>query len=937
MSAHTHVIACGVLALDIEALKRELPGTISAEYLPGGLHENPRELRARLQEAIDNASARHAGDRLALGYGACGMGTVGLTARNIPLAIPRVHDCIALFLGSDAAYREQFSRYPGTYYISAGWVAEKAQPLSSPGAAAPEDDPDYRRLLEQYGPENAEAVRYFLSSWQRNYQRAAFIDTGAGSGREHLEAAARRLSQEFGWQYEALQGSRALLRKLLTALLTDDDILVVPPHYTTVYDAAGRRLAARPAWVADTGSAHGHTLILDGPPDGAAPDTPPDTPPGIGLGLDAGGTYTDAAVYDFATRRVLGQAKALTTNWDYTVGIGRALDGLDPALLGRVELVALSTTLATNAIVEDRGQPVGLLIMPPYGLFDENDIAHRPLAVLDGRLEIDGTELAPLDTAAVRTVVRDMVRRHRVGAFAVCGYASHVNPAHELAVKQIVREECGLGVTCGHEVSEGVNYRVRAVTAALNGRIVPLLERLIDDTQALLARRGLQAPVMVVRSDGSLMNARTARERPVETLLSGPAASVAGARYLCGAADAIVVDMGGTTTDTAVIQDGQVRTNPDGTTIGGHQTHVRALDMRTLGLGGDSRVLAERRHLRLGPRRVAPVAWLAHHGPDPAGALDWLEHRLDRFENSTGAMELLVRTDPRPLPDADPREAAVLEALADGPLSLDALADRTGIAYWEFLPLARLENAHRIQRCGLTPTDVLHAAGELRLWAPDTSTRYCRLIASLLGLSLEAFCQTVRRLVEEQLTLAILKTQLAEESDPDTLDRDPAAQALLRNLLDGGSPGYRLALSLQRPVIGIGAPTHFFLPGAARRLGTDALTPPHADVANAVGAITSQVCIRRRVEVFPNDTGRYSVSGIDGAPTFDTLDEATRFAIETLRRRVLALARQAGTENTRVEIALQNRAAALTDGSDFFIGRRIEASLTGTPSLRLVH
>ncbi len=262
--------------------------------------------------------------------------------------------------------------------------------------------------------------------------------------------------------------------------------------------------------------------------------------------------------------------------------------------------------------------------------------------------------------------------------FAVTGYASHVNPAHELAVRDVLREETGLTGTCGHEVSEGLGYQVRAATAALNARIIPCLEALIDDVQRSLERRGIRAPKMVVKSDGSLMSVRTARQRPIETILSGPAASVAGASYLAGLADAMVVDIGGTTTDTAVIRHGSVRTCDDGASVGGWRTHVNALDMRTLGLGGDSLVSYHRRKLSVGPRRVAPVAWLAAQHPSNAEALDWLEHHLDYFDNSTGGMAVMSLNGRDCRPALNDDEARVLDALAERPFSVHELSQRVG-------------------------------------------------------------------------------------------------------------------------------------------------------------------------------------------------------------------------------------------------------------------
>jgi hypothetical protein len=115
------VIACAVLALDIKYAAKKLGIDIGFKFLEGGLHDRPKVLREKLQAAINEISASGLGDRIVVGYGVCGRGTVGIKAKDIPLVLPKVHDCIALFLGGDAAYRREFKKYPGTYYISAGW------------------------------------------------------------------------------------------------------------------------------------------------------------------------------------------------------------------------------------------------------------------------------------------------------------------------------------------------------------------------------------------------------------------------------------------------------------------------------------------------------------------------------------------------------------------------------------------------------------------------------------------------------------------------------------------------------------------------------------------------------------------------------------------------------------------------------------------------
>jgi hypothetical protein len=125
----TCLIACGVFRIDLEVLLSEIDPPCGTCFLPGGLHENPTALRERVQAAIDTASRQGRWDRIAVAYGLCGRGTAGLQARDIPLALPRVPDCIALFLGSRQRYQEEFKSCPGTYYLSAGWHNEKSEPL----------------------------------------------------------------------------------------------------------------------------------------------------------------------------------------------------------------------------------------------------------------------------------------------------------------------------------------------------------------------------------------------------------------------------------------------------------------------------------------------------------------------------------------------------------------------------------------------------------------------------------------------------------------------------------------------------------------------------------------------------------------------------------------------------------------------------------------
>ncbi|MFN2436126.1 MAG: DUF1638 domain-containing protein [Desulfotignum sp.] len=928
MKPTPHVIACAVLARDIKEAAREMGLKPVYKFLEAGLHENPHKLYTQVQEAIDQISDQGNADRIIIGYGVCGKGTVGLTSRNVPLVIPRVHDCIALFLGGDDVYQEQFKRYPGTYYLSAGWCEEKAVPMSQRRGRAWFGDRQlvYEDVKNAHGKTAADHTFAFLNSWQKNYQRAAFIETRSGQAAKY-ERMAKEMADEYGWRFERIKGDQGLIRQILTITKSTAGVLMVPPDHSIAFDPATSTLTANPAWERATETL-GQQMVSVVSSD--EPDTDTALKIKTGLGIDAGGTYTDAVVYDLECRTTGCKAKALTTKWDFTIGIEKALTRLAPDQLAEVELVALSTTLATNAIVENEGQTVGMLLMPPPGL-DEHTISHSPKAVIQGQQDISGQEKIPVDPDQIKTIADRMIRHHGVTAFAVSGYAGAVNPAHEQAVKQVLSEHTGLFVSCGHELSDTLNFETRAVTAMLNARIIPRLKHLLADLEQVLDRFDITAPIVVVKGDGTLMDAAMANKRPVETILSGPAASVAGARHLTGKTDALVVDMGGTTTDTATLKNNLVRLNEKGSMVGGRRTHVQALDIRTTGLGGDSLIAFEKGEFSIGPGRVAPVAWLVQNRPGTDAALEYVKHHLNRFTISTKKMQIITATGSVTLSHLTPMEEQVLSLVTQRPYSIEELVTKTGLLTDAGLPLARLEEKFAIQRCGLTLTDLLHIMGEFIRWDRTAAEVYCGFTAQLAGMDMTEMIQLLMEKGVRRLTLELLKRQLDDEIDPDGLTSCPVCQALINNLMAGGSQDFQVRIDLKRPVIGIGAPIGFFLPKAARALGAEAILPTDADVANAIGAITSDVMVHRQIRITPGHQGGFMVEGIAGTRQFKEFEAADIFAKKTLVEKVRGLGLSAGTSCRTVTLSVKDKAPKTASGDPIFMERVIHATLTGRP------
>jgi hypothetical protein len=210
----TKIIACATV---IEEMLPLLPPEMDYEVLDFGLHTRPEDLREALQKTIDKASEE--ADTVILGYGLCSMAVVGLTAANCTLVVPRVDDCIAIFLGSGAAYAQQAREEPGTYYLTKGWI-EVGDTLLD----------EYNRIANQYGEEQAQRI---MSIMLKHYRRLVYIDTGTKE-QERYQAYARRVADQFSLRYEEVTGSDELIRKMVFGPW-DVDFVVAHPGQTITY------------------------------------------------------------------------------------------------------------------------------------------------------------------------------------------------------------------------------------------------------------------------------------------------------------------------------------------------------------------------------------------------------------------------------------------------------------------------------------------------------------------------------------------------------------------------------------------------------------------------------------------------------------------------------------------------------------------------------
>lgn len=655
------------------------------------------------------------------------------------------------------------------------------------------------------------------------------------------------------------------------------------------------------------------------------------------LGVDTGGTFTDAVIYDEAERRIAGKAKSLTTHGDLGRGVAAAVDAA-LAVAGveasAISLVSLSTTLATNALVEGHGDPAALVLIG-FGAEDlrraglAEALGDDPSLLISGGHKSDGSPAARLDEEALRR--ESGMLAARVAGFAVAGVFAVRNPAHELKAAEIIGAETGLPVTASHELSAKLGGPRRALTTLLNARLVGMIHRLIEGAEGLLAARGITAPLMVVKGDGALMSAAIARARPIETILSGPAASLVGAAHLTGAPRAIVSDIGGTTTDIAVLEEGRPRLDASGARVGGWLTMVEAVAMRTHGLGGDSEVGLEESglvpRLTLGPRRAVPVSLFARENPAAHEALDRQLAR-NRAEPTDG---VFVRRGARQggLAALDAQAEDILGKIGEG-----AAIDALGLGPRGRQALNRLLAEGHLRKIAFTPTDAAHVLDLHGEWDGEAAKKAATLFARRKGndgrplaVDGEAFSRRViDRLTRRSAELA-LEAALAEDGfEAEGMAQSPLATAALEGRKGFAAP----ALALTAPLIGLGASAPIYYPAVGKLLGAETLIPEDAGVANAVGAVVGRVEAKAEALILSPDGDRFEVMA-GGAPVpAASLAAARELAEASAREQALDKAKVAGAEAPELSV-IWKETRAMVEAKDTLIEARVIATASGRP------
>ncbi len=626
----------------------------------------------------------------------------------------------------------------------------------------------------------------------------------------------------------------------------------------------------------------------------------------IGIGIDTGGTCTDAVIYDFETKEILATGKTNTTKSNLEIGIAKALDQLPQELLKKAESFSLSTTLATNACVENKGSRAKLLVIGPT-----EEMMNGLEEILKGYGIDDLSELVVLDAKAENLFSEpydpdwEALRKNAPALFSNCDCVGIVQTfpdanggRFENAAVRILSEELPIPLTNAYEISRETDILKVCASTLLNARLIPLIADFMKAVHNVMKKRGLDVPLSIVRSDGTLMSEEMARTQPVETLLCGPAASVIGGGELAGEPEALVVDMGGTTTDLALVTDGIPVIAKKGILIGQYRTAIQGLDAQAVSLGGDTAVRFRDGQLFLDSERIVPISLLASKYDTVIPEIKELNFNKQRHTRWIHEFFVLQK-DISEKTGYTEVEYKMCEALRDGPLITKKFFKITGGDLYR-LQTERLEREGVIIRSGLTPTDIMILKGDFNLYdgrAAEELVRYFSLNTSSRAEDIpDQIYELVIKRMYKSIGAFLLRQQypkdegfFTEEAISHLLD-DFYRQACTR--VDGEGPNQVVQLSLKAPMplIGIGAPIHVFLERVATLLGTRAIVPEHAHVANALGAIAGRRVARIDLPITVKYSGGartgYSFTTDGERVTYVHENDATQAAEKYIREKI---------------------------------------------------
>lgn len=611
------------------------------------------------------------------------------------------------------------------------------------------------------------------------------------------------------------------------------------------------------------------------------------------IGIDTGGTYTDGVLIDICTKEILSTAKVPTTHENLQYCIDQVMSSLDIGDGRDVSLVSLSTTLSTNACIEKKFCRCCLILfgssendLQKYGfssgLNEVSDIYFAKGAVSD-----EGKIIEAADWDEFRNYIDSNLSFF--DCFAVVSRWGMKNTFLEITAKKIITEICEKPVVCGHELSSELNYFHRAVSAYLNAQLTPIFASFLNDVKMILTKRQMNPILTFVRGDGALMNEEYARKKPIQTLLSGPSASVLGALALCSdVKDAIIIDIGGTTSDVAIVEDKIVQISETGACVDTFTTSTKAINIHTVSLGGDTEVIVSNKgRISFGKQRVIPIAIAAQKYPIIKNHIkninptdfshtsdDYIFYCLSKEIDQIDKNKLMKK------------EHFIIDSLLESPRSLKELRDMFGHVS---ILLSHLVNLGYVLRSSITPTDIMHIKGDYVAGEKDAAKIVVEYYSGKCGMDTDHFCDKIYEMFVHGIYGLIVKKLMLNIPEISAIPNSDIMPGLLHFTTLEKRACLGIAFSSDFQLIGIGASSDIFVPKIEEIMKIKSIVPQNAGIGNAIGAVLGKISTSYEIKIYETEEDVYELIDKKGSISIhhsfeEAIAEAERIALKNVLR-----------------------------------------------------
>ena len=661
------------------------------------------------------------------------------------------------------------------------------------------------------------------------------------------------------------------------------------------------------------------------------------------LGLDTGGTYTDAVIINKNSNKVIASSKSLTTYQNLVLGlnncVSKVLGKLSKKNKNDIDLVVLSSTLATNAVVSGIGEIINLILIG----YDKNILNNNEIIkvtdghfvnLINGGHDAQGNELKKLDLKNLESIIK---KNPVVTSYAITSQFSVRNSNHEIEARKLIKKLTNLPVTCSHELSLNLNGPKRAVTCVLNAKIIGIIDNLIKNVELMLIENNISSQLMIVKGDGSLINTNIAKLKPVETIMSGPAAATIGASWLTNIKNAVVSDIGGTTTDISLINFGTPNVNHEGSVIGGWKTMVEALDIQTTGLGGDSEVSVNLNKnnnsvINIGPSRAVPLSQLAC---DYSQVINDLKTQLNNpLTNYTFGKFVWLKSSINKPSWLRPIESKIWDKLNNQfPIALSDLAPNQSILG----AINRLIKYNLLGYSAFTPTDanhILNKYSKLNIEAAFLGAKiliknkdiYGNFIAKDITELSKIIFQTMIIKTSESIFEYVLNKE-KEFPNVNSIDKNP----ILKNILSGKRGNVsEISLKINIPLIALGASAKTYYNLVTRKLSTNLIIPKNYEVAGAVGAAIGSIKQTVKILISSSERDVFIVHNLRVIKKFSNLSKAKNYSIINAKKNVRKRCIDAGAKKVKVTCKDLDKFVEMGNKEKLFIESVVIASGIGS-------